>query len=111
MDSGRLTAPEVPWLGVRREGGWHAAGFAAGSRAGGYRVEERIGAGGMAVVFRTCDERLDWQVAPKILSLALAADELIGRRFLREARAAAAVDDPHIVPVVQAGEAGGCLSS
>jgi serine/threonine protein kinase len=66
-------------------------------------VEERIGAGGMAVVFRTCDERLDWQVAPKILSLALAADELIGRRFLCEARAAAAVDDPHIVPVVEAG--------
>ena len=45
----------------------------------------------------------------KILSPALAADEEFRRRFVRESRAAAAVDDPHIIPVFEAGEAEGML--
>jgi serine/threonine-protein kinase len=85
------------------------SGFAVGSRLAGYRLEERIGAGGMAVVFRARDERLGRRVALKILAPALAADEAFQRRFIREARAAAAVDDPHIIPVFEAGEAGGVL--
>jgi hypothetical protein len=84
-------------------------GFVAGSRVAQYRLEERVGAGGMAVVFRAWDERLDRWVALKILAPALATDELFRRRFLREARAAAAVDDPHIVPVFEAGHAGEAL--
>jgi serine/threonine protein kinase len=83
--------------------------FAAGSRVAQYRLEERVGVGGMAVVFRAWDELLDRRVALKILTPALGADELFRRRFLREARAAAAVDDPHIIPVYEAGEAGGAL--
>ncbi len=55
------------------------------------------------------DERLDRLVALKLLAPGLAADEEFRRRFLREARAAAAVDDPHIIPVYEAGEAGGVL--
>src|SRR6185312_5523052 len=85
------------------------AGFSAGSRIAGYRLEEQIGEGGMAVVFRARDERLHRQVALKILSPALAADEEFRRRFIRESRSAAAVDDPHIVPVFEAGEANGVL--
>lgn len=81
----------------------------AGSRIAGYRLEERIGEGGMAVVFRARDERLHRQVALKILSPAHAADEEFRRRFIRESRSAAAVDDPHIVPVFEAGEADGVL--
>ncbi|HXP20026.1 MAG TPA: serine/threonine protein kinase, partial [Streptosporangiaceae bacterium] len=50
-------------------------GFAAGSRIAGYLLEEQIGQGGMAVVFRALDERLDRRVALKILAPALAADE------------------------------------
>jgi serine/threonine-protein kinase len=85
------------------------AGFSAGSRIAGYRLEEQIGEGGMAVVFRARDERLQRQVALKILTPALAADEEFRRRFIRESRSAAAVDDPHIVPVFEAGEANGVL--
>jgi serine/threonine-protein kinase len=82
---------------------------AAGSRIAGYRLEEQIGAGGTAVVFRACDERLQRLVALKVLSPALAADEGFRQRFIRESRAAAAVDDPHIIPVHEAGEANGML--
>jgi predicted ATPase/class 3 adenylate cyclase len=86
-----------------------APSFAVGSRIAGYRLEEEIGAGGMAVVFRALDERLDRFVALKLLTPWLAADEEFRRRFLRESRAAAAVDDPHIIPVYEAGEADGVL--
>jgi|HubBroStandDraft_1064217.scaffolds.fasta_scaffold11263_2 serine/threonine protein kinase len=76
---------------------------------GGYRLAEQIGQGGMAVVFRALDERLDRQVALKILAPGLAADAAFRRRFIRESRAAAAVDDPHIIPVYEAGETDGVL--
>jgi serine/threonine protein kinase len=85
------------------------AALAPGSRVAGYLLEEEVGAGGMAVVFRARDERLDRPVALKVLAPGLAADEEFRRRFLRESRAAAAVDDPHILPVYEAGQAGGVL--
>ena len=83
--------------------------FSAGSRIAGYRLEERIGQGATAVVFRAKDERLRRPVALKILSPALAADEEFRDRFVRESRSAAAVDDPHIIPVFEAGDANGVL--
>lgn len=84
-------------------------GFFPGSRIAGYRLGEQIGRGGMAVVFRAQDERLERQVALKILSPALAADETFRHRFILESRSAAAVDDPYIIPVFEAGEADGVL--
>ena len=63
----------------------------------------------MAVVFRARDERLSRPVALKILSPELASDSEFRRRFIGESRAAAAVDDPHIIPVYEAGEADGVL--
>jgi DNA-binding beta-propeller fold protein YncE len=84
-------------------------GFAAGSRIAGYLLEEQIGSGGMAVVFRAHDERLDRTVALKIMAPMLASDDAFRQRFIRESRAAAAVDDPHIIPVFEAGEAAGVL--
>lgn len=89
-------------------GGMHV-GFSAASRIAGYRLEDRACAGGMAVVFRAVDERLDRQVALKVLSPELAADEEFRQRFIWESRAAAAVDDPHLIPVYEAGEADGVL--
>jgi serine/threonine protein kinase len=95
--------------GFREDADGLLPSFAVGSRVAQYRLEKRVGAGGMAVVFRAWDEGLDRWVALKILAPALATDEVFRRRFLREARAAAAVDDPHIIPVFEAGEAGGAL--
>ena len=83
--------------------------FTAGSRIAGYRLEEQIGQGGMAVVFKARDEQLGRLVALKILAPALAGDAEFQRRFIGESRAAAAIDDPHIVPVFAAGEADGML--
>ena len=85
------------------------AGLRPGSRIAGYVLAEQVGAGGMAVVFRAHDERLDRQVALKVLAPAFAADDSFRQRFIRESRAAAAVDDPHIIPVFEAGESGGVL--
>jgi serine/threonine protein kinase len=85
------------------------AGLAAIGRLADYHLEERIGAGGMAVVFRARDERLQRRVALKVLAPALAGDEAFRQRFIRESQAAAAVDDPHIIPVFEAGEAEGVL--
>jgi serine/threonine-protein kinase len=87
------------------EPGARSGGLAAGSQVAGYKLERQIGAGGMAVVFLARDERLQRQVALKILDPALAADEEFRNRFIRESRAAAAVDDPNIVPIFEAGEA------
>lgn len=84
-------------------------GFSDGTQIAGYRLAGRIGQGGMAVVYRAWDERLQRQVALKVLSPALAADESFRERFIRESRAAAAVDHPNIVPVFEAGESGGVL--
>lgn len=84
-------------------------GLPADLRIAGYRVEERIGAGGMAVVFRAMDERLGRPVALKVLFAELEADQAFRERFIRESRAAAAVDDPHLIPVYEAGEAAGVL--
>ncbi len=97
---------EVPEAGGLLAG---VAGFAAGSRVAGYLLEERIGTGGMAMVFRARDERLDRLVALKILDPGSAADPGFRQRFIRESSAAARVDDPHIIPVYEAGEAGGVL--
>jgi hypothetical protein len=85
------------------------AWFRPGSVVAGYRLEAQVGAGGMAVVFRARDERLGRPVALKILAPGLASDPAFRRRFIAESRAAAAVDDPHIIPIYEAGEAEGAL--
>ncbi len=90
-------------------GGVLSEEFRAGSLLAGYRLEERIGAGGMAVVFRARDERLGRLVALKILAPGLAEDQEFRRRFIAESRAAAKVEDPHIIPIYEAGEADGVL--
>jgi Protein kinase domain len=83
--------------------------LSAGSRVAGYTIETQIGRGGMAVVYRASDSRLNRTVALKILAPELASDTAFRQRFIREMRAAAAVDHPNIVPVFDAGEADGAL--
>jgi tRNA A-37 threonylcarbamoyl transferase component Bud32 len=84
-------------------------GLAIGSVLAGYRCEEEIGRGGMAVVYRAHDQRLDRQVALKVLAPDLSRDELFRARFIQESRIAAATEHPHIIPVFNAGEADGVL--
>jgi hypothetical protein len=83
--------------------------LAPGDQIAGYQIEEPIGRGGMAVVYRALDLRLGRQVALKVLAPHLGEDEAFRQRFIRESRAAAGVDHPHIIPVFEAGEADGVL--
>ncbi|HET7247348.1 MAG TPA: serine/threonine-protein kinase [Streptosporangiaceae bacterium] len=83
--------------------------LAIGDHLAGYRLDEIIARGGMAVVYRAFDERLSRSVALKVLAAPLGRDEAFRRRFIRESRAAAAVDHPNIVPIFDAGEADGVL--
>ena len=88
---------------------WGTEPFPVGSQVAGYRLDAMIGRGGMAVVYRAHDPRLDRRVALKILAPGLASDESFRQRFIRESRAAAAVNHPHIIPVFEAGQAGQVL--
>ncbi len=73
--------------------------LATGARIGPYEIRGPIGAGGMGEVYRAHDTRLGRDVALKVLSPALAADPDRRERFVREARAAAALNHPHIVTI------------
>jgi hypothetical protein len=83
--------------------------LAPGELVAGYEIQEPIGRGGMAVVYRALDLRLGRLVALKVLAPHLGEDEAFRQRFIRESRAAAGVDHPHIIPVFEAGESGDVL--
>jgi len=83
------------------------AGVRIGAEVSGYRVDELIGRGGMGEVYRAWDERLERNVALKILIPRLADDDAFRERLLRESRLAASLDHPNVVPVYDAGEAVG----
>src|SRR5580693_10101266 len=72
--------------------------------SGRYRLEARIGAGGMSTVYRALDGTLQRQVAIKLLNREVASDSDQLERFRREARAVAQLSHPHIVGVIDAGE-------
>jgi serine/threonine protein kinase len=73
-------------------------------RLGPYRVLKVLGAGAMGVVFQAEDPHLRRLVALKVMRPSLAASAEFHRRFLREARLAAAIEHEHIVTVYQVGE-------
>ncbi len=72
--------------------------------SGRYRLEARIGAGGMSTVYRAQDETLQRHVAVKLMHREVASDSDQLERFRREARAVAQLSHPHIVGVIDAGE-------
>src|SRR3954471_21154799 len=69
-----------------------------------YELETEIGRGGMSVVFRARDLRLNRPVAIKVLPPELAHDGAIRTRFTREAQTSAQLSHPHIVPIYDVGE-------
>lgn len=75
-----------------------------GTTVGHYRITARIGAGGMGEVFLAEDTRLERQAAIKFLPAELAADPERRQRFLKEARAASAINHPHVCVVYDVGE-------
>jgi serine/threonine-protein kinase len=75
--------------------------------AGEYSIERELGRGGMGVVYLARDVQLDRDVAIKVLPAHLAVAASARERFVREARMAAGLSHPHIVPIHRVGEAGG----
>src|SRR6185369_4278838 len=78
--------------------------------AGRYAIERELGAGGMAAVYLAHDVRHDRDVAIKVLHPDLGAT-LGGERFLAEIKTTAKLQHPHILPLLDSGEAGGLLFS
>jgi eukaryotic-like serine/threonine-protein kinase len=71
---------------------------------GRFRLEERVGSGGMSTVYRAFDETLERWVAIKLLQRDIAGDDDQIERFRREARSVARLNHPHVVTVIDAGE-------
>jgi serine/threonine-protein kinase len=74
--------------------------------AGEYSLERELGRGGMGIVYLARDVQLDRQVAIKVLPALLASRGDLRERFMREARTAAGLSHPNIVPIHRVGEAG-----
>ena len=78
-----------------------------GALAGEYSLERELGRGGMGVVYLAREVQLDRDVAIKVLPAHLANNASARERFVREARTAAGLSHPNIVPIHRVGEAGG----
>ena len=78
-----------------------------GELVGPFRVGDRLGVGGMGVVFRARDTQLNRDIALKIIAPHLSGDADFQARFVREARAQASLDSAHVVQVYSFGEEGG----
>ncbi|WP_187368996.1 serine/threonine-protein kinase [Baekduia soli] len=81
----------------------------AGDVFAGHRISGVAGRGGMGVVYRALQLDLQRPVALKLIAAPLARDEDFRERFVRESRAAAAIDHPNVIPVYSAGEDAGRL--
>jgi Protein kinase domain len=89
------------------DGPGHGIELAAGDEFAGYRVERRLGRGGMGMLYLALEPGLERHVALKLIAPEAAADEVFARRFAEESRIAASIEHPNVVPIYAAGEEGG----
>lgn len=104
--AGFLSTPPLevpPTLNPTRSGN----GFPPGARLGRYVIKEQLGEGGMGVVYRAQDEKLDRIVAVKVLAGGVLSNEAARSRFQREAVALARLNHPHIAALYDVGEQAG----
>src|SRR3954447_12286923 len=80
-----------------------------GTMFAGYRIDGVAGAGGMGVVYRATETRLERPVALKVIAATLADETRFRERFELEARTASSIDHPNVIPVYEAGEHEGRL--
>jgi eukaryotic-like serine/threonine-protein kinase len=102
----QLLRQHWPAPGLETRGAGAADGIGPSVRLGHFQVRRELGRGGYGVVFLAQDVRLGREVALKIPRADLLASEELRARFRQEARAAAGLDHPNIVPVYEAGETG-----
>jgi protein kinase-like protein len=87
------------------EHGWSE--LSAGDEFAGYRIERRLGRGGMGILYLAVEPGLDRRVALKLIAPEAAADEVFAKRFAEESRIAASIEHPNVVPIYAAGEESG----
>jgi len=78
-----------------------------GDEFAGYRVERRLGRGGMGVLYLAVEPGLERRVALKLIAPEAEDDEVFARRFAEESRIAASIEHPNVVPIYAAGEEAG----
>ncbi|HEV7770418.1 MAG TPA: serine/threonine-protein kinase [Solirubrobacterales bacterium] len=81
--------------------------LADGDEFAGYRIERRLGRGGMGVLYLALEPGLQRRVALKLIAPEAAADEVFAQRFAEESRIAASIEHPNVVPIYAAGEEDG----
>lgn len=85
----------------------HGIELSAGDEFAGYRIERRLGRGGMGILYLALEPGLERRVALKLIAPEASADEVFTRRFAEESRIAASIEHPNVVPIYAAGEEGG----
>jgi Protein kinase domain len=90
---------------MAKTGAW--AELSDGDEFAGYRIEQRLGRGGMGILYLAVEPGLERRVALKLIAPEAAADNVFARRFAEESRIAAAIEHPNVVPIYAAGEEDG----
>ena len=85
--------------------GWSE--LSAGDEFAGYRIERRLGRGGMGILYLAVEPGLERRVALKLIAPEAAADEVFAKRFAEESRIAASIEHPNVVPIYAAGKEAG----
>ena len=82
--------------------GWSE--LSEGDQFAGYRIERRLGRGGMGILYLAVEPGLERRVALKLIAPEAAADDVFAQRFAEESRIAASIEHPNVVPIYAAGE-------